>query len=477
MLLHWWRSKGGPSDTTRASSHPWVFTGLTELHRSEMTETKSPIPPPREKSAFEKFLSLFSDIRPGEGGTVALLVLNAFIMLGLYYILKPVREGLILSGFGAVIKSYSSAAQALLFVFVVPAYGAFAARVNRVWLLSGMTLFFISNLVLFILALEAGMNIGVVYYIWLGIFSFMIVSQFWAFANDVYTEEQGKRLFPVVQIGATAGGLLGAWLSVFEQMSNGLLMSLASVLMGVFILLIVWVNKRETAGSAKEAEKAEQPLGKEGGFDLILKNRYLLLIAFHTLVLNLVNTVGEFVLGSLFEQDAIAQIGAGDEFRDARGEYIRTMYGAFYGWVNLATLLIQSFLVSRFIKYLGLRRSLFIGPIVSLCTYIVSAFQPILNIVRAMKMAENSNDYSTNNTVRYALFLPTSREVKYKAKAAADTFFARTGDAFQAAVVFIGTPLSFRIPAFAAVNVVIVGVWIAIVAGIAREHKKLTREA
>lgn len=444
-----------------------------------MTESSSPIPPSQKKSAFEKFLSLFSDIRPGEGGTVALLVLNAFIMLGLYYILKPVREGLILSGFGAVIKSYSSAAQALLFVFAVPAYGAFAARVNRVWLLSGMTLFFISNLVLFILALGAGMNIGVVYYIWLGIFSFMIVSQFWAFANDVYTEEQGKRLFPVVQIGATAGGLLGALLtaSVFEQMSNGLLMSLASVLMGVFILLIVWVNKRETAGSAKEAEKAQQPLGKEGGFELILKNRYLLLIAFHTLILNLVNTVGEFVLGSLFEQNAIGQIGAGDEFRDARGEYIRTMYGAFFGWVNLATLLIQSFLVSRFIKYLGIRRSLFIGPIVSLCTYSVSAFQPILNIVRAMKIAENSNDYSTNNTVRYALFLPTSREVKYKAKAAADTFFARTGDALQAAVVFIGTRLSFGIPSFAAVNVVIVGVWIAIVAGIAGEHKKLTKEA
>ena len=84
-------------------------------------------------------------------------------MLGLYYILKPVWEGLILSGFGAVIKSYSSAAMALLLVFIVPAYGAFAARVNRVWLISGMTLFFISNLVLFVLALTAGLNIGLVF--------------------------------------------------------------------------------------------------------------------------------------------------------------------------------------------------------------------------------------------------------------------------------------------------------------------------
>ena len=83
-----------------------------------MGSPDTPTPAPREKNAFEKFLSLFSAVNAGEGGTVALLIVNAFIMMGLYYILKPVREGLILSGFGAVIKSYSSAAQALLFIFV-----------------------------------------------------------------------------------------------------------------------------------------------------------------------------------------------------------------------------------------------------------------------------------------------------------------------------------------------------------------------
>jgi len=223
---------------------------------------------PQEKSLLERFLSLFSKVGAGEGRTVLLLFLNAFIMMGLYYILKPVREGLILSGFGAVIKSYSSAAQALLFVFVVPLYSAFAARVNRVWLLSGMTLFFISNLVLFILALGVGMNIGVVYYIWLGIFNFMIVSQFWAFANDVYTEEQGKRLFPIVGIGASAGALAGAWLTAiaFQEMSNASLLVLASLLLGGFILLIVVINRRESGKEGAVAPEAQAKLGKEGGF-------------------------------------------------------------------------------------------------------------------------------------------------------------------------------------------------------------------
>ena len=112
-----------------------------------------------------------------------------------------------------------------------------------------------------------------------------------------------------------------------------------------------------------------------------------------------------------------------------------------------------------------------------MCAYGASALQPVLGIVRTVKTAENSNDYSTNNTVKYALFLPTSRDVKYKAQAAVDTFFARTGDVFQAAVVFIGTRLAFRLPAFAVINMIIVGIWLAVVTGIAREHKKLTEEA
>jgi len=254
-------------------------------------------------------------------------------------------------------------------------------------------------------------------------------------------------------------------------------MTLASVLLGLFIGFIVWVNKRETVGSAAAVQKAEQPLGKEGGFQLLLKNRYLLLIGFHVLLLNLINTVGEFILGSLFVQNAIEQFGAGDAFLEARSQSIRTAYAEFYLWVNAVALVIQSSLVSRFIKYFGVRQSLFIGPLVSLCAYGVSAFQPVLSTVRAMKIAENSNDYSTNNTIRQALFLPTSREVKYKAKAAIDTFFARSGDALQAAVVFIGTQLSFGLSVFAIVNVLFVGIWLAVVTGIAREHKQITDEA
>jgi AAA family ATP:ADP antiporter len=430
------------------------------------------------RNILERFLSLFSKVKAGEGGTVSLLFINAFIMMLLYYILKPVRDGLIISGFGAVIKSYSSAAQALLFVAVVPLYGAFAARLNRIKLLSGMTVFFIINLVLFVLALGTGKNIGVVYYIWLGIFNFMLVSQFWAFANDVYSEEQGKRLFPIVGIGTTSGALAGAWFTAtaFQNMQDTSLLLLAGALLVPFILLIVWINKRQIRDKAEETQKAQTPLGKEGGFKLVMRNRYLLLMAFHILLLNLVNTVGEFVLGWLFEDLANEAVAAGTIAASDASAFIRTLYAEFYGWVNLIGFLIQALLVGRFLKYLGVRGALFIGPVISLVAYGAAGLQPVFSVIRNMKIAENSNDYSTNNTVRAALFLNTSREVKYKAKAAIDTFFARTGDALQALVVFVGTRLSFAIPAFAVVNVIIVVIWLLVCAGIVKEHKKLSAE-
>lgn len=431
------------------------------------------------KGPIERALSLFSDVRPGEGGAVLLLALNAFNMMALYYILKPIREALILSEAGAEVKSYASAAQAILFIFLVPLYGAFASRVNRVWLLSGMSLFFIGNLALFILAGSAGWHIGVPYFIWLGVFNFMIVSQFWAFANDLYSEEAGKRLFPIIGIGVSFGALVGAKATAvfIERLGPFELMSVAAGMLGFFILLIIVTNRMVSGANTAAAETARERLSREGGFKLVFENRYLRLIAFLVLLLNMVNTVGEFILGKLVETTAIQQIGAGQAFEAQRGAFIGAFYGDFFFWVNLAGFLVQTFLVSRFFKYIGVRGSLFVLPVISATTYAVTAAMPILRVIRVTKIFENSTDYSLNNTVRQALFLPTSREAKYKAKAAIDTFFGRTGDALQAAVVFIGTQLAFGIRAFALVNLIFVAVWLLICRGIAKEHRRLARTA
>ena len=107
-------------------------------------------------------------------------------------------------------------------------------------------------------------------------------------------------------------------------------------------------------------------------------------------------------------------------------------------WQNLLGLLIQLFLVSRIFKWIGVRGALFILPCIAFGGYALLAAIPTLAVVRLTKLAENSTDYSLMNTVRHALFLPTTREAKYKAKAAVDTFFVRTGDALQGLIVYVG---------------------------------------
>ena len=116
-------------------------------------------------------------------------------------------------GGGAEVKAYSSAAQAIILLGVVPLYGWIATHLNRNRLLRWTTLFFASNLLIFYFVGQAGARIGVVYYIWVGIFNVFTVAQLWAFATDLFSLEQGKRLFPLLGAGASAGAVAGAWIA------------------------------------------------------------------------------------------------------------------------------------------------------------------------------------------------------------------------------------------------------------------------
>jgi AAA family ATP:ADP antiporter len=158
------------------------------------------------------------------------------------------------------------------------------------------------------------------------------------------------------------------------------------------------------------------------------------------------------------------------------GAVIGRFYGDFFGWVNLLGFLFQLFLGSRIFKYIGVRGTLFILPCIALGSYGLLIALPILSVIRVAKILENSTDYSINNTARRALFLPTSREAKYKAQAVMETLIWRAGDMMQALIVFVGTQLAFGVRQFGIVNLVLVCVWLAVVVMIYQEHKKLTAE-
>jgi AAA family ATP:ADP antiporter len=431
----------------------------------------------RRRPPLDRWLGVITEVRTGEGAGALLLAANVFCLLGSYYLLKIVREALILSEGGAEVKSYAAGAQALILLLVVPAYGAFASRVNRIRLINGVMLFFVSHLVVFHQLAAHGVHIGVPFFLWVGIFNLMVVAQFWAFANDLYTAECGERLFPLIGIGASVGAWVGARLAsrLMAHTGPAQLLLCAAVGLVLCIGLAHCADQRERShgGGSVTAGRIDERLGPDGGFRLIFANRYLRLIALMVILLNVVNTLGEYLLGKLVITQASRALADGTASGLTKTQLIGIFYGDFFGWVNLLGLFIQLFVVSRVFRRIGVGGALFVLPLVAFVSYGVLALVPVLATVRIGKIFENSTDYSLQNTARHALFLPTSREAKYKAKQAIDGFFWRAGDVLQALIVFVGVHLAFSVPQFAVFNQLLVVVWLAVIVGIYREHRRL----
>jgi AAA family ATP:ADP antiporter len=435
---------------------------------------------PSAKGLIERVLSPIADVRSGEAASALLMTLTMFLVLAGYYLLKTAREIFILSEGGAEVKSYSAAGQAVLLLVLVPAYGAFASRVNRTQLVQWVTLFFASNLLLFLVALGAGLRIGIVYFLWLGIFNVMVIAQFWAFAADVFSEEQGKRLFPLIGVGSS----LGAWLGSIRAGQIVESAGAARLLMGGAVVLVIcaglarFIDRAATGKKGTPSASADEKLaGGQSGFGMVLSDRYLLLIGGLVLLLNVVNTSGEYLFGRYVVASANGMFGTGPENAAAREQFIGQTYSSFFSYVNLIGFLLQTFLVSRVFKFLGVARALLIHPVVALVGYAGMLRAPSFEFIRWLKVADNSLDYSLGNTTKQALWLPTSREAKYKAKQAVDAFCVRVGDVLTAGVVYTGELASLTVTAFAAMNIVFVLGWLAVVRGLRLNLRDRAREA
>ncbi len=412
------------------------------------------------------------------------MLVCVFLILTAYSVMKTAREGLILSGGtwglrGDELKTYATGAMAILLVGVVPAYGLLANRVRRIRLINVSYAIVIACLGVFFVLGRAGVSVGLPFFVWLGLVSVFLIAQFWSYANDLYTEEQGKRLFAIIATGGSLGAIFGPRIAKLADTFTLMIVAAALLLAGLALF-----NAIEQRNARRGHDhRTTEPITGAGGFTLVLRDRYLLLIACMLLVANLVNTTGEYVLSNAAREHAMALVPARPNVDDAviaaeRREIIKAFYSDFFLWVNVASFLIQAFLVSRILDKIGVRRALFVLPVVALGSYALIGAIGGLALVRAAKIAENGTDYSLQNTVRQALFLPTDRVVKYKAKAAIDTFFVRAGDTLSALFVGVGIhQLGFTGRDLALVNLTLVALWLAIAAGIARRHRLISSEA
>lgn len=424
---------------------------------------------------FEALLRPFARVERQELASLMLLTLNVFLLMTAYYVLKVLREPLILTGGGAEVKSYASAVQAVLLVGVVRGYDLLCRDCCRMKLMATINLFFIANLLVFFVLGRLGVPIGVPFFLWVGVFNVTIIAQFWGMANDVYTEEQGTRLFAVLGIGGSVGSVVGAQIAhwIYEPLGPYTPMLVAAaVLAASLALTYVVVRRDERRAGGDLAATPPAPVEGASATQLVFGDRYLLLIALMTLLLNWINTTGEYILDRHLLTAAEAAAAASADGSVTVGSYVGAFRGRFFTGVNIVAMILQLFVVSRVMQRFSVRVALLVTPLIALGNYGLVAVLPALPLIAVGRVAENGFGYSLQNTARHALFLVTSRQAKYKAKTLIDSFFWRAGDVLAAGLVGLGAALSFGTQQFIWINLALVLCWIALIVEIARLHRR-----
>ena len=453
-------------------------------------------------SKTEKILQLFTEIKAGEGTIVLLMFFNIFLILCAYYFVKPLREGWVsvsdVAGLSKMeVRAYSSFIQSLLLLFFIGYYGRLAKRYHRVTLITRATLFCISNMFIFWLLqpdffIEELPASGIIFYLWVSMFGVFVVAQFWTFSADVFNNESGKRLLPVIAIGGTSGAVAGSWMVDYLISSNIvstnylLLIATLPLFISIFLIRIVdqqqSINQTIIAGKTDSSQITDMNVDSVmNGAKLVFVSRFVLLVALVTLLTNWVNSNGENLLFRVIQEALATQaveqgITGSQNILEYTREGTTAFYGNFFFWVNIIALFLQSFIASRLLKFGGFSVILMLLPVIALISYSMMALLPILAIVKIMKIAENATDYSINNTARHVIWLPVDSKMKFLGKPAIDTFYVRLGDGFAAITVLIGVQiLTLSIKQFFIFNVSLVILWLICGILLVKEYNKLAK--
>ncbi len=415
----------------------------------------------------------WDDLRSPEGMATLHFALRLFLILLAYYLMKPVREALILddttsffAGDKAVLRSFALAGQATLLLILVPFYSNLIRRIHGDKLFLVVTLFLSSNLLLFyFLGNTFGMDIGVAFFVWLGIFSVVQVSQFWTMVSDYHCVERGKRLTSYIAIGGSLGAMIGAMIAKFLFLVLG---TYGLMLVAIVMLLVAVIVPGTDASLKKETfEDSEDESFQHllGGLKRVASIPYLRWIAFSVVLLNLINSTGEFVLADFVTAEK-------------HGAEIGEFYATFYLYVNIATLILQAFIVRPMYRVIGVGGALISLAVINLGMYLSVLFFPVLAWFAIVKMADNSIDYSVANTTKQILFLPLDRFTRYEGMLAINTFFTRFGDLIQGGLIFLVISLMSLSPMFlVGINVGLCGVWLLVTIRVSRKFKHRSKQA
>lgn len=426
----------------------------------------------------EHCLSIFTKIHPGEGWAVILFSLYAMVLMTCYYLLKTLRETLILTSFSAEVRSYATAVIALALFFIIPLYGMLFRYAHRVQVVRWITFFFAGNIVILYFMGRAGIELGFIYFVWVGVFGVMMVAQFWAFAADCFNVTSGQRLFPVIMAGQALGAVIGAQiitllLPYFGPFNVLLLASMLLMASSLFVSVAKRLTPEKSiavynSGDAMESGRSNHFMG---GLAVVMRSRYLILIAAVAILLNWINSTGEFIFADLVSTRAVSEA---TEQKLPISDIITGYYSDYFTATTILGFILQVFLVSRIYRWVGISGALLVLPVIAMLGYGMVVFIPVFSLIWMVKIIENATDYSIMNTTRQAIFLPLTLVEKYQGKATIDAFFWRFGDLVQGGAIYVGLNwFDFGITQFALVNIGLATIWIWLTILLGRRYRTL----
>lgn len=434
--------------------------------------------------------------RPEEGRLVLLSALYFFFILSAYYVIRPIREEMAVAG-GVENIPWLFTGTLTAMLLVHPIFAAVVSRWTRRRFVTLTYRFFMLNLLVYFVLLSvvtdgaASVWIGRTFFVWISVFNLFVVSVFWSFMTDIFRERQSRRLFGLIGVGGTVGGIVGSSITAFLVgfLSPATLLLFSVLLLEGAVLCLRALDSRCAtlpaagggpgagdegsgvamgggSGGGRDASRAEASEAVIGGSALegirrVLASPYLLGIGAFMLL---------FTIGSTFlyniQADIIARTFATSAERTS-------VFARIDLSVNVLTLLTQLFLTGRILKWLGVRLALGILPVISILGFLALGAAPVFAAFVVFQVLRRAGNFALAVPTREVLYTVLPRRDKYKAKNFNDLFVYRAGD--QIGVwSFAGLrALGMGSSALALTMVPLAGLWLVIALWLGRRQSEL----
>jgi len=412
------------------------------------------------------------DVRENEIRALLWSFFYFFFLLCAYYILRPVRDEMGIQG-GIKNLPWVFTGTFLAMLLVIPLFGWLSARFTRQQFLPLAYGFFIVNLLLFYLLFLLDWNTQIVaraFFIWISVFNLFVVSVFWSYMNDLFDQAQAKRLFGVIAAGGTAGAITGPALTSLLVESVGVhqMLLISAILLSLTLVCIQQLSSwYDEQPGQQQYEAVHRPMGGSwfAGIQLVFRSPYLLGIC---LLIILYSTLSTFLY---LQQASIIQ----DSFSDSAQR--TSVFAMIDLAVNVLTVVIQLFITSRLVKYLGLPVSLALIPMLLVIGFVALAIAPVLTVLIVVQVLRRAGNYAIMRPSREMLYSVLGREEKYKAKNFIDTVVYRGGDAASAWVYDGFRAFGLSLGQIAMIAAPLAGAWALISWRLGNHREQLAAEA